>query len=189
MVNLEENACQPLSSREFLQLAAHFLFIFMYACVLSYFSCVWLCDPMDCSLPVSSVQARILEQMATPSSQISSWPRDWTCDSCIGGFFTTSATWEALFMFIIISKSLLSIFSFEKCTISRQINLCYGTTAAHLHWRLHRTGVFSIIPAGISIAESPKNSSVLLNVSINQFTDALCTVTLPWYILWLDVTS
>ena len=39
-------------------------------------SCLTLCDPMDCSLPVSSVhrilQARILEQIAMPSSRGSS---------------------------------------------------------------------------------------------------------------------
>ena len=44
--------------------------------------CPTLCDPMDCSLPGSSVhgilQARILEWVATPSSRESFWPRDWT---------------------------------------------------------------------------------------------------------------
>ena len=43
-------------------------------------SCQTLCDPMDCSLPGSSVhsilQARILEWVAMPSSRGSSWPRD-----------------------------------------------------------------------------------------------------------------
>ena len=38
------------------------------------------CDPMDCSLPGSSVhgisQARILERRAIPFSRGSSWPRD-----------------------------------------------------------------------------------------------------------------
>ena len=44
---------------------------------------VWLCDPIDCSLPGSSVhgisQARILEWVATFYSRGSSWPRDQTC--------------------------------------------------------------------------------------------------------------
>ena len=56
-----------------------------------------LCDPMDCSLPVSSVhgilQARIPEWVAMPSSRGSSQPRDQTCISCVsciaGSFFTT----------------------------------------------------------------------------------------------------
>ena len=44
--------------------------------------CLTLCDPMDCSLPSSSVhrllQARILEWVAMPSSRESFWPRDRT---------------------------------------------------------------------------------------------------------------
>ena len=46
------------------------------------------CDPMDCSLPGSSVhgisQARILEWVTISSSRGSSWPRDGTQVSCIG---------------------------------------------------------------------------------------------------------
>ena len=56
--------------------------------------CLTLCYPMDHSPPGSSVhgifQAIILEWAAMPSRR-SSWPRDWTCISCIvGGFFTHS---------------------------------------------------------------------------------------------------
>ena len=47
-----------------------------------------LCDPMDCSLPVSSdhgiSQARMLEWVATSFSRGSSWPRGWTHVSYIG---------------------------------------------------------------------------------------------------------
>ena len=43
-------------------------------------SCQTLCDPMDCSLPASSVhgilQAKILEWVAMPFSRGSSSPRD-----------------------------------------------------------------------------------------------------------------
>ena len=60
-------------------------------------TCVTLCDPMDCSLPGSSVHgvllARILAWVAMPSSRGSSLPRDQThiySGSCItGGFFTS----------------------------------------------------------------------------------------------------
>ena len=49
-------------------------------------ACVTLCDPMDCSLPGSSVrgilQARILEWIAISFSRGSSWPRDRTWVSC-----------------------------------------------------------------------------------------------------------
>ena len=59
-------------------------------------SCVWLCDPMDCSPPCSSVhgisQARILEWVAYSFSSRSSQPRNWTRVSCIaGGFFNNWA--------------------------------------------------------------------------------------------------
>ena len=48
-----------------------------------------LCDPMDCSLPSSSVhgilQARRLKRIAIPFSRRSSSPRDQTQNSCIAG--------------------------------------------------------------------------------------------------------
>ena len=63
----------------------------MCACMRSHSSFPILCDPMDCSLPGSSVhgilQAWILEWVAMPSSRGSSWPRDRThvsYISCIG---------------------------------------------------------------------------------------------------------
>ena len=70
------------------------------ACMLSHFSRVQLCDPMDCSLPGSSVrgilQARILEWVAISSSRGSSQPRDQICIPALEDrFFITSATWEA----------------------------------------------------------------------------------------------
>ena len=53
-------------------------------------SCPTLCDPMDCSPPVSSVhrilQARILEWVTMPSSRGSSQSRDQTFSLC--GFCT-----------------------------------------------------------------------------------------------------
>ena len=68
-------------------------------------SCPTLCDPMDCSLPGSSVhgilQVRILEGFAVPSSRGSSQSQDRTQDSYVflsasaGGFFITSTIWKA----------------------------------------------------------------------------------------------
>ena len=56
-------------------------------------SCPTLCDPMDCSLPGSSVhgifQAIVLEGIAIPFSRGSSQPRDQTLVSCIAGRFLT----------------------------------------------------------------------------------------------------
>ena len=61
---------------------------------------VWLCDPIDCSLPGSSVhgnlQVKILEWVALPFSRGFSQARDWTQVSHIAGrFFTIWATREA----------------------------------------------------------------------------------------------
>ena len=72
-------------------------------CVKSLQSCHTLWDPMDGSLPGSSVngilQARVLEWVTISSSRGSSWPSDWTLVSyvsCIGRqVFTTSTTREA----------------------------------------------------------------------------------------------
>ena len=54
-------------------------------------SCLTFCNPVDCSLQVSSVrqvlQARILEWVAISSSTGSSQPRNRTCISCIGRRF------------------------------------------------------------------------------------------------------
>ena len=65
-------------------------------------SCLTLCSPMECSLPGSFVhgilQARILEAVAMPSPGVSSWPRNRTW-----GYFTSSATWEALFYVLSLS--------------------------------------------------------------------------------------
>ena len=63
-------------------------------------SCPALCDPMDCSLPGSSVhgilQTKILKWVAIPFSRGSSQPRDRTQVSCIASkFFTIWATRES----------------------------------------------------------------------------------------------
>ena len=86
-------------------------------CVLVAQSCPTLCDPVDCSPPGSSVhgipQARRLEGAAIPffgdlldpgiepmgSIMLSSLPEEsmslLLSPAQVGGFFTTSATWEA----------------------------------------------------------------------------------------------
>ena len=77
-----------------------------------------LCDPMDCSLPGSSVhgilQARKLEWVAIPSSSGSSQPRDGSHDSflsCIGR--------RVLYKQAHVSASLLS----SVMTLSKVLNL------------------------------------------------------------------
>ena len=62
--------------------------------------CPTLCDPIDCSLPGSSVhgifQAKVLEWVAISFSRGSSQPRDWTwASNIVGRCFTIWATKEA----------------------------------------------------------------------------------------------
>ena len=75
----------------FTYLLTFFLYILQYILlyvvyVLTQFSHVRLCNPKDCSSPVSSIhgilQAKILEWVAILSSRASFWPKDWTHVSC-----------------------------------------------------------------------------------------------------------
>ena len=90
-------------------------------------SCSTLWEAMDCSPPGSSVhgifQARILEWASDSYSRGSSRPGDPTCISVspalADGFFTTSATWEALVSVCLKSKrssEVWNYFSFEAGT-------------------------------------------------------------------------
>ena len=84
-----------------------------------------LCGPVDCRLPGSSVQgisqARILEWGTISYSRGSSWPRDWMPvpwssrgpPALAGGFFTTSATCEALMKLWIIIVNISSCTPFS----------------------------------------------------------------------------
>ena len=72
-------------------------------------SCLTLCDPMDCSLPGSSVhgtfQARILEWFAISFSRGSSQSKDWTQVFCTASrFFTDWATREDSYYTLRITK-------------------------------------------------------------------------------------
>ena len=65
----------------------------------SFQSCPTLCNPMDWSLPGSSVhgilQARIQEWVAKPSSKGSFHPRDWTRISYVSCTGRQVPIWEA----------------------------------------------------------------------------------------------
>ena len=81
----------------------------MCVCVLAAQLCLTLFEPMNCSLPGSSVhgilQARTLEWIAIPFFRGSSPPRDRTQVSCIAGrFFTVWATREAFPMIYPVFK-------------------------------------------------------------------------------------
>ena len=79
-----------------------------------------LCNPIDCSLPASSVpeisQTRILEWVAMSFSRGSSWPRDGTHVSCIGRWILYRwATREAQFFSIAFIISIWPPVSFIIC--------------------------------------------------------------------------
>ena len=80
-------------------------------------SCLTLCDPMDCSLPGSSIQgifqARTLEWVAMSFSRGSSRPRDWNRVFCfVGRCLTVWAIREVHGPFL---KSLLNLLLYCFC--------------------------------------------------------------------------
>ena len=97
--------------------------------------CPILCDPMDCSLPGSSVQgisqARILESVAISSSRGSSWLRDWTqvsCSSCMEGrFFVTEPP----------GKPFLHLVNFSD-TSSQSLHANIVCKSQRITWQLYR---------------------------------------------------
>ena len=76
---------------------------FSHTCVLSHFSCVTFCDTVDCSPPGSSVYAGFSQPeywSGFPCPPPGGLPDQGSDPSLLcalaSGFFTTSATWEAL---------------------------------------------------------------------------------------------
>ena len=107
--------------------------------VLVTYLCPTLCDPMDCSLPDSSVQGvlqeRIPEWVAIPFSKGSSQPRDQTRVSCsAGSFFTVWATREAILSVFISWRSPGNSYAFWSLRSSPS-SQSYGFSSSHL-WRV-----------------------------------------------------
>ena len=91
-----------LDKIRFYNVCGIYLNLKVQGCLLSHFSPVRLCKPMDCNLLGFSFlgirQTKIPEWVAMASSSRSSWPSDWThifCSSCIAGrFFTPEPPWK-----------------------------------------------------------------------------------------------
>ena len=83
----------PLSSMLIILSLALVIYIFFAMVVVQSLNLVCSCDPMDCSLPGSSIhgifQVRILEWVAMPSSRGSSQPKDQTMST------TFNLNWQA----------------------------------------------------------------------------------------------
>ena len=147
-------------------------------------SCPTFCNPMDCSLPGSSVpgifQARILEWVVMPSSRGASQPRDrncFSCNSCISGkFFTTEPLGKP-------SEWLLEVkhFCFTFMTsLSRKKPPIYHTDRSLHRWRkgdLEVLNNFSIVSEtvnGKSRHNPEVSNSKAMNLSIVQISCYWC---------------
>ena len=115
---------------------------FKLVCALGFSVVSDLCDPMDCSLPGSSIhgifQARVLKRVAISFSRASSPPRDRTCVSCIGRWILHHwGTWETDKAFIYPHRfeilGLIHIHWQKKTTISASANI-RGVSSRKLRW-------------------------------------------------------
>ena len=131
--------------------------------------CPTLCDPMDCSLPVSSVlgilQARILEWAAIPFSRRSSWSRDWTQVSCISGrYFTIWAIREAPF-FLLISSNKQAFFISHHC-LQHFIFLSFGWAGSSFqileHMGFSSCSAWARWPQGMRDLSTPTRDQTLV---------------------------
>ena len=118
-----------------------------------------LCGPMDYSRPGSSVlgisQARILEWVAIPFSRASSWPRDGTRISCIGGGFFTAVPLGKTYSFLALRSPAVPLAS-----------LCCGLGAPPLRKDIRRPHTsYLLLPPPLSALTTLK---VLTNPMAQQ---------------------
>ena len=129
-------------------------FVAACMCAKLLWSCLNLCDIMDCSPPGSSVhgilQARILGWVVMPSFRGSSQPRDRTRFSHVsalaGVFFATSTTWEARFM---TTGYCLKINKYYKTTKKERESLIFssfGNCGSHISSQQHLAEPESQVP-------------------------------------------
>ena len=142
--------------------------------VLSCFSHVQLCNPMDCRLPGSSVhgilQARILEWVAMSSSRGSSQPRDQThlpyTPPLEGGFFTTNATAGSLCTHSIHSVA-------QSCpALCDPMN--HTTPGLPVHHQLPEFTQTHVHQVGDAIQPSHPLSSEVIDISPGNLDSSLC---------------
>ena len=80
----------------------------LHLAIMCVLGCVWLCDPLDCSLPGCFAnglfQARILEWFPLPTPGIFPTQGSSPVSPALAGkFFTTSATWQTYLAIVCIS--------------------------------------------------------------------------------------
>ena len=134
-------------------------------------SCLTLCDPVNSSPPSSSVrgilQASLLEWVAISSSRGSSWPRDWTCVSCIsasaGSFFTTeppasfaiAICYSCSFLFAKSANPTCNVTCLWILSVCQRINHWAFSTIKYLVW-----GFLLYICLFYTLRENVKQTSV-----------------------------
>ena len=111
--------------------------------MLSHFSCVQLCNPLDCGSPGSSLhgilQTRMLEWGATSSSRESSLSRDGThvsFGSCIAGrFFTAEPLGKSLKTTVLAHSSTTFKYILQICAPSLYL-VCQSSTICWTFFQL-----------------------------------------------------
>ena len=91
-------------------------FVYVHSKLLQ--SCPTLCDPMDCSLPGSSLhgipQAKYWSRLLCPPPgdlpDPGIEPVSLMSPALAGGFFTTSITWECVYVFVLCTCFCMAIF-------------------------------------------------------------------------------
>ena len=98
------------------------------------------CDPMDSSLACSSVlgisQARILERVAISFSSWFSWPRDWTCVSCIGRQVLHHKTTSKAHLYecCSVAQSCLALWDPMDCSTVPVLHYLPEFAQTHVYW-------------------------------------------------------
>ena len=137
-------------------------------CVWNIISCPTLCDPVDCSLPGSSVhgilQARILEWVAISFSGGSLWLKDRTQVFCIAGrHFTLWATREGLLL-LLYYFNIISVSVVKSISLWKRFNVCFKILPV-LHMLFQ---VFTILSNVTSrMIRVSKNDSCFLILPVN----------------------
>ena len=139
-------------------------------------SCLTLWDPMDCSLPRSSVhaisQARIQEWIAISFHRGSAWPKDRTHISCISRWILYHwATWEAhseQYCTVFWKGLRESILPQDKKIVSMWCDGCSPVISQYIHMSNHYVVLLKLIESYMSII-SQSGENILKKRIITNF--------------------
>ena len=170
------------------------------------------CDPMDCSLPGSSVhgisQAKILKWVAISFSRWSSQPRDWTCISCIvGRFFTTEPLGKPFYRYMCICICVyvymcILFFNWKKTALQCCVGFCHTKNVIqpqlYIYHLLPKPPPLTLSsssrslerarPGSLSLAEGAAPTSYFTNDCVYILEKAMAphSSALAWKIPWME---